>query len=219
MVIASILVHCLPLTSREITVKENAGRYYAHAGLQEGTAVGADFLGKYLPISGMTIYSDEYIFVEVAFFGPGGRQVDFQNGQFTLKLNGTTLLPQAPGLVTVSNNFPEMSAQPQIVLNGGVGGDQIEVGGQDRKPRFPGDDPSHTPTPMPKAPTDASNGQVQPSPAKPDDLVKSAEFPTGSHALPAAGYLFFHYEGKLKKIKHADLNYQGPLGSATLTLR
>ena len=210
---------CLPAFSRDIAFKENAGRYYAHANLEQGTAVGADFLGKYLPVSGMTIYSDEYIFVEVALFGPASRRVDFQNGQFSLKINGTTLMPQAPGLVTVTNNFPEMSAQPQIVLDGGVGDGQIEIGGHDRKPRFPGDDPSHTPTARTQAPTDASNGQVPPNPTKPDDLVRSAEFPTGSHELPVGGYLFFHYEGKLKKIKHAELSYQGPLGSATLVLR
>jgi hypothetical protein len=217
-VLALALV-CLPVSSREIPLKENAGRYYAHTVLQGGIAVGADFLGKYLPVAGMTVYSDEYIFVEVAFFGPASRRADFQTGQFTLRLNGTELTPQPPGMITLANNFPEMEARPEVVLDGGAGNGQIEIGGRDGKPRFPGDDPAHTPTTRPQAPTDSSNGQVQPNQTKPDDLVKAAEFPTGAHALPVGGYLFFHYEGKLKKIKHAELSYQGPLGSATLSLR
>jgi hypothetical protein len=129
-------------------------------------------------------------------------------------------MPQAPGLVTLNNNFPVMESKPQIVFDGGDGNGQVEIGGAQRKPRFPGDDPEHTPAPpIPQAPTDTSRGQVPPKQQNPDELVRSAQLPAGSHALPAAGYLFFHFEGKLKKIKHAELAYKGPLGSATLTLR
>lgn len=217
----SLLAICLPqIEGRDITVKENAGRYFAHADLKSGAAIGADFLGRYLPVSGMTIYSDEYIFVEVAFFGAAGSRTEFSNSQFTLRVNGTTLMPQAPGLVTLNNNFPVMESKPQIVFDAGDGNGQVEIGGAQRKQRFPGDDPEHTPAPpVPQAPTDISGGQVPPKQQNPDELVRAAELPAGSHALPTAGYLFFHFEGKLKKIKHAELDYKGPLGSATLTLR
>jgi hypothetical protein len=204
---------------REITMKEGAEKYYAHASLDHGTAVGADLLGRYLPITGMTIYSDQYLFVEVAFFGPVSNKPDFKYEQFSLRVNGTALTRQAPGMVTLENHFPEMVERTQIVLDGGTGTGQIEVGGQERKPRFPGDDPGHTPAQIPKVPTDGSNGQVQPNPQDPGDAVKASELLTGPHPLPIGGYLFFHYEGKLKKIKHAELLYKGPLGSATLTLR
>jgi hypothetical protein len=168
----------------------------------------------------MTIYSDEYIFIEVAFFGAAGSRAEFNNDQFTLRVNGNTLMPQAPGLVTLNNNFPVMESKPQIVFDGGDGNGQVEIGGSQRKPRFPGDDPAHTPNPpVTQAPADISGGQVPRKQQNPDELVRAAELPSGPHALPAAGYLFFHFEGKLKKIKRAELEYKGPLGTATLTLR
>src|SRR3954453_23017587 len=103
--LCSLLAVCLPqIEGRDITLKENAARYFAHADLKAGAAIGADFLGRYLPVSGMTIYSDEYIFVEVAFFGTAGSRAEFNNDQFTLRVNGTTLMPQAPGAVTLNNN-------------------------------------------------------------------------------------------------------------------
>jgi len=200
-------------------VKANAGQYFAHAALDKGYSIGADFLGKYLPVPGATVYSDEYIFVEVALFGEPGRKVDIQTGQFVLKINGRDLTPQPPGMVTLYDNFPEMVARPKIVLDGGTGNGEIQVGGTEAKHRFPGDDPAHTPQGIPQASTDPSQGQVSKSGKTPDEIVKASELPEGSHALPSAGYLFFVYEGKLKKIKHAELEYNGPLGSASLSLR
>jgi hypothetical protein len=71
---------------------------------------------------------------------------------------------------------------------------------------------------VPQVPVDPSNGQVKKT-QTPEDAVRTAELPQGIHALPIGGYLFFAYEGKLKKIKHAELHYKGPLGEATLKLR
>lgn len=214
---ASMLLLLALARAHDVPVKEAASKYYAHADLSEGVAVGADFLGRYLPVGGITVYSDEFVFIEVAIFGKSGKQVELKNDQFSLRINGTALAPQAPGVVTTFNNFPEMVSRPEVVLGDGAG--QIEIGGPGKKSRFPGDDPAHTPTPLPQAPADPAGGQVQHKAPNPDELVRSAELPTGFHALPVAGYLFFHYEGKLKKIKHAELEYKGTLGRATLTLR
>jgi hypothetical protein len=214
---ASMLLLLALAQARDVPVKEAASKYYAHADLSEGAAMGADFLGRYLPVGGMTVYSDEFIFVEVAILGKSGKRVEIKNDQFSLRINGTALAPQAPGVITTFNNFPEMESRPDVVLGDGSG--QIDIGGSGRKPRFPGDDPAHTPTPLPQAPADPAGGQVQRKPPNPDELVRGAELPTGSRSLPVAGYLFFHYEGKLKKIKHAELEYKGALGNATLTLR
>jgi hypothetical protein len=203
----------------DISLKEGATKYYAHGNLDRGISIGADFLGRYLPVPGMTIYSDEYIFVEVALFGPAGARAELKNSEFTLRINGTTLTPQSPGLVTLQNNFPEMQARPQVIAGAEAGSGQIEIGGRDRKPRFPGDDSAHTPGTIPQAPTDPAGGNVPQKPRDPEELVRASELPMGSHALPEAGYLFFYFEGKLKKIKHSDLEYKGALGSVTLTLR
>ena len=199
--------------------KQSASQYYAHGELDKGNSLGADFLGKFLPIRGSTIYSDEYVFVEVALFGPVHSKADIQSNQFSLKVNGHTLLPQPPGMVTLDGNFPEMVARPQVVLDGGAGSGEIEIGGRERKPRFPGDDTAHTPNSVPQIPADASDGQVPPKPQDTTSAVNASVLPEGKHSLPISGYLLFAFEGKLKKIKHAELEYKGPLGNATLTLR
>jgi hypothetical protein len=200
-------------------VKANAGQYFAHAVLDRGYSLGADFLGKYLPVPGATVYSDEYIFVEVALFGAPGKKIDVHTSQFVLKINGREFKSQPPGMVTLDDNFPEMVARPEIVIDGGAGNGEVQVGGPQARQRFPGDDPAHTPHGIPQASTDPSQGQVSKSGKTPDEIVKASELPEGSHALPLAGYLFFVYEGKLKKIKHAELEYVGPLGRASLALR
>lgn len=215
----AMLLFASLLPGQGTQVKQNAGQYFVHAALNQGYAIGADFLGKYLPVPGATVYSDEYIFVEVALFGPPGRKIEVRPGQFALKLNGHDLKPQPPGMVSLGDNFPEMVARPQIILDGGAGDAEVQVGGTQQKPRFPGDDPAHTPRRIPQASTDPSQGQAPKSHKTPDEIVKASELPEGSHALPLAGYLFFVFEGKLKKIKHAELEYNGPLGNANLTLR
>jgi hypothetical protein len=194
---------------REIPLKEGSSQYLAHADLAQHVSVGADFLGRYLPVAGTTIYSDEYLFVEVAFFGARGTSTEFKPAQFSLTINGTTLTPQPPGMVTLWNGALEMNPRPQVVAGGGPGnGGSIEIG-----------DPAHTPTnPVPQVPVDPSGGQVKKT-QTPDEAVRAAELPQGTHVFPLGGYLFFAFEGKLKKIKHAELHYKGPLGEATLTLR
>lgn len=204
--------------SREIPLKEGSTQYLAHADLAQHVSIGADFLGRYLPVPGTTVYSDEYLFVEVAFFGAKGITAEFKPDQFWLVVNGASLTPQPPGAVTLWNGALEMSPRPQVV-GGKVDDGTIEIGGPSRTPRFPGDDPAHTPRdPVPQVPVDPSNGQVKKT-QTPDEAVRSSELPQGAHALPVGGYLFFAYEGKLKKIKHAELHYKGPLGEATLKLR
>jgi hypothetical protein len=203
---------------RDIPLKEGSSQYLAHADLEQHVSVGADFLGRYLPIPGNTVYSDEYLFVEVAFFGTKGTSTEFKPDQFWLVINGASLTPQPPGMVTLWNGALEMSPRPQVV-GGSAGGGTVEIGGPSRTPRFPGDDPAHTSkNPVPQVPVDPSNGQVKRT-QTPEEAVRSAELPQGTHALPIGGYLFFAYEGKLKKIKHAELHYKGPLGEATLKLR
>jgi hypothetical protein len=216
----ALAIQCL---AQGTQAKENASQYYAHGQLSQGDSIGADFLGKYLPIQGGAVYSDEYVFVEVALFAPAaakpGAKTDIEWNHFKLKVNGQSLTAQPPGMVTLEGNFPEMVARPQVILDGGAGNGQIEVGGTERKPRFPGDDPSNTPQPVPRASTDASDGQVAQNAPDPGSAVKAAVLPEGAHTLPVSGYLCFVFEGKLKKIKHAELEYAGPLGKATLTLR
>lgn len=202
----------------EIPLKEGPSQYLAQADLAQHVSMGADFLGRYLPVAGTTIYSDEYLFVEVAFFGAKGTRTELKPGQFSLVVNGTTLVPQPPGMVTLWNGALEMSPRPQVVA-GAPGSGSIEIGDPTRKPRFPGDDPAHTPeNPVPQVPVDPSRGQVKKT-QTPEEAVRAAELPQGTQALPIGGYLFFAFEGKLKKIKHAELHYKGPLGDATLKLR
>ena len=207
----------MKLASAQAPMKQGAEAYYAHAGLAGGLAIGADFLGRYLPVQGMAIYSDEFVFVEVAVFGPSAKKVVFRDDQFALELNGARLLPQAPGMVTMENNFAEMRTEDQISLDDGT--HKIQLGGAQQTPRFPGDDPAHTPQQLPRVDTNGSDGQVKKEQRDPNELVRQVQFASGERVLPQAGFFFYRWQGKVKKIKKLALRYEGGAGAASLRLR
>jgi hypothetical protein len=49
--------------------------------------------------------------------------------------------------------------------------------------------------------------------------TEKAALPLGDRALPQAGLIFFRYRGKTENIKSLELIYNGPAGTATLTLQ
>jgi hypothetical protein len=201
--------------------KQNASQYYAHADLHDGTSIGADFLGKYMPIQGTTIYSDEYVFVEVALMAPAGHRVQVKDGDFKLKINGTELAVQPPGAVTSTQGFLEMVPRPELVLDGHPADGTLEIGGRNREPgpsKHPEQADGSAPPADQASGVDGRQGEAEPT-KDPSAAVKSAVLHPGEYSLPVSGYLCFSFEGKVKKIKHAELVYSGPLGSATLKLK
>lgn len=201
--------------------KQNASQYYARADLHDGASIGADFLGKYMRIQGTTIYSDEYVFVEVALFAPPGHHVQVKDGEFKLKINGTELPVQPAGAVTSTQGFLEMVPRPELLLDGNAADGTLEIGGRKSKAAH-SDDRQQADGSAPPA-NQGTGGDGQQAEAEPTKnasaAVNAAVLHAGEYSVPVSGYLCFSFEGKLKKIKHAELVYSGPLGSATLKLK
>ena len=201
--------------------KQNASEYYAHADLHDGASVGADFLGKYMPIQGTTIYSDEYVFVEVALFPAPGHRVSAKEGEFKLKINGTELAVQPPGEVRSTQGFLEMVPRRELLLGSGPSDGTLEIGGGKRESgqsdHHQEGDQGARPADLP--PADHGDQQQAEPPKNPTAAVSAAVLHGGEYGEPVSGYLCFSFEGKVKKIKHAELVYSGPLGSATLKLK
>ena len=175
--------------------------YQAHA--QAGTVtIAAEFTGHGVPTPQGALANEDYVVVEMGFFGPEGARFKLAADDFSLRINGKKALPSQPyGVVLGSLKDPEWeppaeTKKSKTGMSGGGGGGQ----GESNEP----------PTP-PKMPFPARRAMEQ--------RVQKATLPEGDRALPVAGLIYFQYRGKTKDIRSIELIYTGPAGKATLTLQ
>jgi hypothetical protein len=183
--------------------------------VQVGTVtLAAEYLVHSLPTPKGTLIANDYLVVEVAFFGPSFSRLKMSPDNFTLRINGkgAPLSTEAPGMVSGSIKFP--STHPHLEAAGSVGaGDgTISVGPRAPPSQFPGDGKDRTPTGQP--PT-VKEVELESSI---DNRVLNATLPEGEHSLPRSGLLYFFFRGKIKNIHTLDLFYEGAMGKATLKL-
>lgn len=206
-----LAVAALTIAAQEIIPARPApADYQAHASTGP-LSLAADFQGRTVPAPSAFILKS-HIVVEIAVFT---RDFQFNTGHFTLKLNGKTpVLAQTAGMVGGSLKYANWEGERGITASAGLGNANVILGRQ-TAPRFPGDrrnEPSRPPgTPAPK-PTE------QPEFA-PWDWVEKLAWADGPGKGPAAGLLYFPYQGNLAKLKTIELLYNGPEGTATLVLR
>lgn len=213
------VISTAPLVGQGTKVRESAALYPAHTQIGN-IAVGADLIGHYVPLPHTTLYSNSYLVVEVALFAAPNDKVNIANGQFVLKINGHRLMPQSPGLITLDFAVPEMRERPpHIEAGGGLGGTTVGTGADPTAPKFPGDpNPQDYPR-IPPRPREVPSGGEEVDDPSPAHGILQVALPEGEHATSIGGYLFYAFSGKLKRIKHAELEYSSPQGSATLALR
>jgi hypothetical protein len=175
------------------------GDYYTHA--QAGAmTLAAEFRGHSVPNSNAILATEDYVVVEVGFFGPPDGRVNLSSDAFTLRINGKKpLTTQAYSLIFGTLKDPEWeppeSAAPKTSAT------SIGTGGQS--------DPGATPAPV-HPPFQLQRAWQQ--------RVMKAALPEGDRALPAAGLIFFKYHGKTDNIDSIELTYAGPGGKTTLKL-
>lgn len=236
------------LQAQGLTPKPTPSDYPAHAELKaepqgetkdegetrESFTLAADYLVHTLPTSATTLnttatltttdplVANDYLVVEVAVFGPRGKRIDLAQGSFTLLLDtgkrgGRTMLsPDSAGAVAASIKFSDWTQKPTASANAGVGNATVGVG-PTMTPRYPGD-PSVRPLPPSPIPEQNPAGLEKEQPLSIDERVQRSSLPTGELATPAAGLVFFPFEGKTKSIKTLELVYEGPAGKVTLKL-
>jgi len=176
--------------------------YQAHAQVGALT-LAAEFRGHSVPTTEGPLSTEDYVVVEIGFFGPAEARGAISAADFTLRVNDKKPLPSQPyGLVIGSVKDPEWvppeqpAAKSKTSLGGGGGG-----GGQ----------ADSGPPPPVKIPLPVMRAMAQ--------RVQKAALPEGDRVLPQAGLIFFQYRGKIQGIRSLELLYAGPAGKATLALQ
>jgi hypothetical protein len=164
----------------------------------------ADFTGHSVTTPDAVYSTEEYVAVEVAFFGPPQAHMKLSYEDFSLRINGKkTPLPSQPyALVFKSLKDPEW-APPEPEKKSKT---SIDSGGGGNDKPNPGDPP-----PVVHVPIEVERAM--------ELKVQKASLPGGDRALPGAGLLFFQHMGKEKGIHSVELIYDGPAGKATLALQ
>lgn len=181
--------------------RASATDYQAQA--QAGNVtIAAEFMGHGVPTPDAVYSSEEYVVVEVGFFGPPDARLKLNSADFTLRINGKkkTPLPTVPTeFVLKSLKDPNWEPPPQPDTKSKSG---INTGG--------GGQQDNTPPPPPKMPMELRHVM--------NTHVQHAVLLEGDRTLPQAGLIFFAYHGKPESIHTIQLIYSGAAGSATLNL-
>jgi hypothetical protein len=171
--------------------------------------VAAEFTGHGIPTAGQDpLSSEDFIGVEVGLFGPADAKLVISAADFSLRINGKK--PPSPSqpwtLVAKTVKDPNWvspeAAHAEPKSKGGV-----STSGGGNSGRSPGDPP---PLP-PKVPIETLRVWQQ--------SVRRSALSVGERPLPQAGLIFFQHRGKTENIRSIELVYEGPAGSATLTLQ
>jgi hypothetical protein len=172
----------------------------AHAG---SVTIAADFAGHSVTTMDSVYESEDYVVVEVAFFGPPDSRLKLSIEDFSLKLKDRKIpLPsQAFGYLTRSLKDPEWQPPEQEEEKKSKTGINTGGGGSGEKP------------PPPKMPLPLRRAMEQ--------KVFRSVLPEGDRTLPVAGLIFFQYHGKAQSLKDKDMQllYSGPAGTASLPLQ
>jgi hypothetical protein len=175
--------------------------YQSHAQVGAVT-IAAEFTGHSITSPQSVLATEDYVVVEVGFFGPPETQLKISSDDFSLRINGKkTPLPARPS-VSVFKSLKDPEWEPPIPVESksktslGSGG-----GGQN--------DPG-APPPVVHIPIEVERGWAL--------RVQKATLPEGERLLPVAGVIFFQYRGKTDNIDSIELIYTGPAGKATLKL-
>lgn len=208
-VVALAAAFCLSAAAQEPPAKDTQikglpprpgpGDYQAHA--KAGTVtIAAEFTEHAISTQEATLSSEDFVSVEVGFFGPPEARLKLAHEDFSLRINGKKSVPAVQyGVIFRSLKDPTWEPPPppeKSKTSIGSGGE----GGAD----------SNSPPPVVHVPIGVERAAQQ--------RVQKAALPEGERTLPAAGLIFFQYRGKTKDIRSVELTYAGPAGNASLRL-
>jgi hypothetical protein len=197
--------------------KPKPSDYPTQAILENGVTLAAEYLVHSLPTQTGTLIADDYLIVEVAFYGPPKSKLSLGAGNFVLRINTqkSTIQPDSAGTVAASLKYPDWNQRPGVTPSASAG---PVVYGPPTAPHFPGD-PTGRPTISSPVP-DQTDPNAPPKEAEmPIEFrVQASALEEGEHRTPTSGLIFFPYRGRTKSIKSLELIYEGPAGKVTLKL-
>lgn len=161
--------------------------------------IAADFAGHGVPTREGTLSTEDYVVVEVAFYGADGKRLPLSFTDFSLRINGkkNPIAAEPFEHVTRSVKDPEWVPPEPVEKSSST---SIGGGGANDTAKEP-----------PKPPAELQRAWAL--------RVKKATLPDGDRLLPQAGLLYFSYGGKTKGIKSMELIYSGSAGKTTLDLQ
>jgi hypothetical protein len=160
----------------------------------------ADFDGHAVPTLEAAYSSEEFVVVELAFFGEPNARLKLSIEDFTLKINDrkAPYTSQPFGYLARSLKDPEW--QPP----------DADKEKEKSKTSINGSGNDSSSAPPPKMPLELRRVM--------ELRVRQSVLPEGDRALPVAGLIFFQYRGKEQNIKSMELVYNGPAGTVSLPL-
>jgi len=228
--LATLFAGALALAASELAPRESVAGFPHSCEVEDGE-IGVEYLGRYLPTPRGMKRIPRILVVEIALYPKPGRVMKAGIGQFQLdwKRADRPVLPVGPEMVGIlARQGPwddDTYGQPSGISIGSVDRrtgrlDGVIIGGRPRRPRFPDDprqdrtDPGVETGPAPNAP------KYEPHPDElPERIIELHALSNGRFDKPAAGYLFFPYGGKLKKLKGLKLLVQVSGGGCEVKLR
>src|ERR1700678_3190577 len=212
---SALFLSALTLLHAQSTApRSKADDYPVHVQLDTIT-LAAESMVHSIPTPQGTLIANDYLVVEVAFFGPYLSRLKMSPDNFKLRINGKgdPLSTEPPGMVSGSIKFPG-NDRPHLETNGSVtnGNGTIAVGPRAPPSQFPGDGNERT------APVDGPTIKTVETEKSIDLRVLNATLPEGENSLPRSGLVYFFYRGKIKNIRSLNLFYDGTMGKATLKL-
>jgi hypothetical protein len=175
------------------------GDYQAHA--QAGNVtIAADFTEHAISTPETTLSSEDFVAVEVAFFGPPDAKLKLSHEDFTLHITGKKAPVAAVQYGIVYRSLKDPAWEPPAPPSKSKTG--INTGGDEKD--------SNAPPPIVHIPIEVERAMQQ--------RVQKAALPEGERSLPSAGLIFFPFRGKTKNIKSIELVYEGPAGKTSLRL-
>jgi hypothetical protein len=173
------------------------GDYQTH--IQAGSVtLAAEFTGHSLPTPDAVLSTENYVAVEVGFFGQPGAHLNLSPGDFSLRINGKKAPSPAQPYAVV---FKSLKDPNYVTPGGNAAKSKTSLGG--------GGDQNASPLPpIVHIPIDVERTMEQ--------RVQKAALPEGDRPLPQAGLIFFEHHGKVTSV---ELTYTGAAGTAILTLQ
>jgi hypothetical protein len=197
--------------------KAQPSDYPTQATLENGFTLAAEYLVHSLPTPAGTLIAEDYLIVEVAFYGPPKSKLNLGAGNFVLRINTqkSTIQPDSAGTVAASIKYPDWTERRGVTPTASAG---PVVYGPPVAPRFPGD-PTGRPTISSPVPEQTDPNTPPKEAEMPIEFrVQASALEEGDRRTPASGLIFFPYRGRTKSIKSLELIYEGPAGKVSLKL-
>jgi hypothetical protein len=192
----------VPTTEAKPIAPRAAATDYPSQGKAGEVTIAAEFVGHAVPTPDLMLNDEDYVVVEVAFFGAAGSHIPMSFENFSLRVNGKKNPYPSQSFVVLGKSLKDPEWQPPDApatkkssssLNTGGGGGQT-----DSTPPI-----IHVPVPLQRS------WELR---------AERASLPGGDRPLPQAGLLFFPYRSRTQSIHSIELIYEGAAGKTTLKM-